>query len=180
MQPRRWLRSLAAGALTLSGALACAATQRPDGGTGLLPAGSSAPDISGRDQHGQTLKLKEVNQRTLLVYFYPKDATPGCTKEACAFRDTWHKFQAAGIDVLGVSNDGVESHRDFAKEQKLPFRLVADEDGTWARAFGVGGAAGFYARVSFLIAKGGKVAKVYEDVDPAQHAEQVLSDAAAL
>jgi peroxiredoxin Q/BCP len=161
-------------------ACTCASTQRPDGGSGLLPVGSSAPKLSGKDQDGATVQLQQENRGALLVYFYPKDATPGCTKEACAFRDTWAKFQNAGVQVLGVSNDSVASHEEFATEQKLPFKLIADEDGVWAKAFGVGSTAGFYSRVSFLIDKNGRVARVYEDVDPIVHAQEVLEHAGKL
>ena len=161
-------------------AFGCAAPQRPDGGSGLLPVGAEAPNLSGKDQSGATVHLRQAIAGKLLVYFYPKDATPGCTKEACAFRDAWQKYQQAGVRVLGVSNDSVESHREFAKEQRLVFPLIADEDGSWARAFGVSSTAGFYSRVSFLIGKSGRVEKVYEDVDPAQHADEVLRDAEAL
>ena len=142
--------------------------------------GSEAPNLSGNDQNGETIQLRQMSEGGLLVYFYPKDATPGCTKEACAFRDAWEKFKKAGVEVLGVSSDSVESHRDFAKAQRLPFRLIADEDGKWGKAFGVGGAAGFYSRVSFLIGKSGRIEKVYEDVDPAAHADEVLKDVSAL
>ncbi|RYE87040.1 MAG: peroxiredoxin, partial [Myxococcales bacterium] len=111
-----------------------------------------------------------------VVYFYPKDGTPGCTKEACAFRDVWGKYQAAGVRVLGVSEDDQASHKKFADEHRLPFSLVAD-DGSWARAFGVSTTLGMPSRVTFLIDAGGKVARVYPDVDPGVHAERVLGDA---
>jgi peroxiredoxin Q/BCP len=158
----------------------CGASSRPDGGTGLLPTGSAAPELSAVDQNGKAHKLSEERGHAVVVYFYPKDATPGCTKEACAFRDAWDRFQKSGVQVFGVSADDQKSHETFAKEQKLPFPILADPSNTWSKAFGVPTRLGMTARVSFLIDAGGKVAKVYPDVDPAIHADQVLKDAAAL
>lgn len=169
--------------LALSGitglATACASTQRPDGGEGMLQRGAPVPALSGTDQNGVKHSLAELGARPAVVYFYPKDATPGCTKEACAFRDAWDKYQAANVAVFGVSNDDRASHAEFASEHHLPFPLIDDSSGDWAKAFGVKSTLGFYSRVSFLIANG-KVAKVYPDVDPGVHAAQVLADAAAL
>lgn len=158
----------------------CSASQRPDGGTGLLPEGSAAPDLSGVDQNGETHKLSETAGSVTVVYFYPKDETPGCTKEACAFRDVWSKYQEAGIKLFGVSNDDAASHAGFAKKHSLPFPLIADPDGTWATAFGVSSTLGMYQRVSFLVGPDGKIARVYADVDPGVHAAEVLDDAKSL
>jgi len=113
----------------------------------------------------------------MLVYFYPKDSTPGCTKEACAFRDAWNRFEEAGVLVVGVSTDSADSHRAFAKEHALPFPLVADTDLAWAKAFGVPTIMGVTRRVSVLL-HDGRVTKVYPDVDPGVHATEVLTDAA--
>jgi peroxiredoxin Q/BCP len=159
----------------------CGATKRPDGGEGMLQVGAAAPDLSAVDQQGKTHRLSEERGHPLIVYFYPKDNTPGCTKEACAFRDSWDHYQKAGVQVFGVSTDDQKSHEQFAKEQKLPFPILADTDKAWMKAFGVSAnPLGMASRVSFLVDKSGKVAKVYPDVDPGVHAEQVLKDATAL
>lgn len=154
----------------------CGGSKRTDGGTGLLPVGSPAPDLSGIDQLGQSHNLKETLGSFTVVYFYPKDQTPGCTTEACAFRDVWSKYEAAGVKLFGVSNGTPESRKEFADKYTLPFPLIADTDKIWGTAFGVGTTMGMYQRVSFLIDKEGKVAKVYESVDPGVHATDVLSD----
>jgi peroxiredoxin Q/BCP len=161
-------------------ALGCGASTRPDGGAGLLAAGSAAPDLSAPDQAGKTRRIADEHGHALIVYFYPKDNTPGCTKEACAFRDAWDRYQSAGVQVFGVSADDQKSHETFAKEQKLPFPILADPGHAWSRAFGVSTKLGMDARVSFLIDPAGKVVKVYPNVDPALHADEVLKDAVAL
>ena len=161
-------------------ALGCGAATRPDGGTGLLPAGSAAPDLSAPDQAGKTRRIADERGHALVVYFYPKDNTPGCTKEACAFRDAWARYQKAGVQIFGVSADDQKSHETFAKEQKLPFPILADPGHAWSTAFGVSTKLGMASRVSFLIDPAGKVAKVYPDVDPGLHADDVLKDASAL
>ena len=142
----------------------------------MLSQGARAPDVSGVDQDGVTHRLKDYKARATLVYFYPKDETPGCTREACAFRDAWNQFRAADVQVFGVSNDTRESHRQFASNHSLAFPLIADPEGQWANAFGVGRKNGNYLRVSFLIGPGATIAKVYPNVDPAVHAEEVLKD----
>jgi thioredoxin-dependent peroxiredoxin len=146
----------------------------------MLSVGSAAPDVAGVDQQGQTHKLTETRGAFTLVYFYPKDQTPGCTKEACAFRDVWKKFEAAGVKIFGVSNGSVSSHKKFADKHALPFPLIADENRKWGNAFGVKAFLGMYKRVSFLIDRNGKIVKVYEDVDPGIHATEVLEDVKAL
>lgn len=158
--------------------LACGEVQRPDGQSGLLPKGAAAPALVAKDQTGASVDL-HAKQPTL-VYFYPKDGTPGCTKEACALRDAWEQYQTAALRVVGVSSDDDAAHRAFAKEHGLPFSLVADPDHVWSKAFGVGSFAGMDSRVSFLIDANNQVAKVYEDVDPGVHADEVLRDARAL
>jgi thioredoxin-dependent peroxiredoxin len=158
----------------------CGATKRPDGGEGLLQAGATPPDLSAVDQQGKTHRLSEERGHPVIVYFYPKDNTPGCTKEACAFRDSWDRYQKAGVQIFGVSGDDQKSHEQFAKEQKLPFPLLADPDQTWIKAFGVSTKLGMASRVSFLVDKNGKVSKVYPEVDPGVHADEVLKDATAL
>jgi len=161
-------------------ALGCGATTRPDGGSGPLPVGSAPPDLTAVDQHGKTHCLSEDRGHPTIVFFYPKDGTPGCTTEACAFRDAWERFQKAEVQVLGVSADDQKSHEEFSKEEKLPFPILADPDHVWAKAFGVPIRLGMTSRVSFLLDSEGKVAKVYPDVDPGVHAGEVLADAARL
>ncbi|WP_437685371.1 peroxiredoxin [Sorangium sp. So ce176] len=160
--------------------LGCGAAERPDGGQGLLPIGAPAPDVFAADQHGAIQRLSDQRGRAVVVYFYPKDGTPGCTEEACAFRDAWDRFKQANVQVLGVSSDTRESHEAFATEHRLPFPILVDTDHTWATAFGVPMRLGTVARVTFLIDPDGKIAKVYPDVDPGVHAEDVLKDAAQL
>ena len=143
---------------------------------GLLAVGSAEPDAAGVDQSGTNHQLSETRGHPTVVYFYPMDETPGCTKEACAFRDVWQKYEQAGVRVFGVSLDNGESHAKFAAKYQLPFPLIADTSGSWAQAFGVPRKFGRYSRVSFLIAADGKVAKVYPDVDPGIHATEVLTD----
>jgi peroxiredoxin Q/BCP len=171
----RWFK----GALAASSwvvAAACAGPQRPDGGRGLLPVGSPVPNVVGVDQQGTEHALSKLAGRVTVVYFYPKDQTPGCTKEACAFRDAWARYRDAGVMVFGVSSDKRESHRRFAAKHGLEFPLIADTDRAWANAFGVGSTAGLYQRVTFVLGRDGKVAKVYPRVDPGVHASQVLQD----
>ena len=145
----------------------------------MLPAGSRVPNLRATDHTDQAVDLGAQQGHPLVVFFYPKDGTPGCTKEACAFRDVWKRYEAAKVGVIGVSADDAASHRKFAEEHKLPFSLVSDTSGEWARAFGVNSTFGMYSRVTFLIDAEGKVSKVYPDVDPGVHAERVLTDAQA-
>ncbi|MBM4363073.1 MAG: peroxiredoxin [Deltaproteobacteria bacterium] len=156
-------------------ASACGATTRPDGGQGILPVGSPAPDVEGRDASGARVSLASASGRHRVVYFYPKDATPGCTREACAFRDAWDRYQARGVQVFGVSRDSEASHDRFREEHRLPFPLVADEDGRAQRAYGVASRLGMSARVTFVVGPDGRVERVIEDVDPGVHADEILA-----
>ena len=115
-----------------------------------------------------------------MLYFYPKDGTPGCTREACAFRDSWQRIQASGAVILGVSRDSSSSHRGFAVEHQLPFALLSDENGVIANAYGVHSFLGMNSRVTCLIDRSGRVARVFADVDPAVHANEVLRAIAEL
>jgi peroxiredoxin Q/BCP len=158
---------------------ACGGASKGGANKALLAAGSEAPALVRVDHKGDVVALRA--DQPSLIYFYPKDGTPGCTKEACAFRDTWQRYQTAGLRVIGVSTDSEADHRKFAEEHELPFSLIADPEHAWSDAFGVPRALGDRdSRVSFLIDKAHKVAKVYEDVDPGVHADQVLGDAKAL
>lgn len=145
-----------------------------------LAEGAQAPALAAQGHDGTTVDLSKLGGRPTLVFFYPKDGTPGCTKEACAFRDVWTDYESAGVGIVGVSADSSDSHKSFAAEHELPFPLVADEDGTWAKAFGVDTTLGMTSRESFLIGPGGTIAKVYPGVDPGVHAAEVLQDARAL
>jgi peroxiredoxin Q/BCP len=146
----------------------------------LLAPGARIPDASLPDQAGQQRALASFRGGTLLLYFYPKDGTPGCTREACAFRDVWSRFEAAGVTVVGVSTDDVASHAQFAREHHLPFPLLADEDGKLAAEFGVRTHLGMASRVSFLVDRDGVVRATFGDVDPGVHADEVLAEAARL
>jgi peroxiredoxin Q/BCP len=143
--------------------------------------GTAAPAFRLQDQRGTWHTLDQYRGRWLVLYFYPKDGTPGCTKQVCAFRDEITKVRAAGAEVVGVSVDAVASHEKFAKEHDVPFPLLADADKTAAKAYGVlTSRLGFeYARRdTFVIDPDGRIAKRYEDVDPEQNVDQVLADLA--
>ncbi|MET0341258.1 MAG: peroxiredoxin [Polyangiales bacterium] len=158
---------------------ACGGKQGHSDQTKLLPVGSEVPALVRVDHRGETVSLR--GGPPTLLYFYPKDGTPGCTKEACAFRDSWERYSEAGVRVIGVSTDDEAHHRAFAEEHDLPFSLIADPERAWSDALGVGKFFGDKnERVSFLIDDKGKIARVYADVDPGVHAEEVLKDAQQL
>ena len=147
---------------------------------GLEP-GTIAPEVSAPNQDGKAVKLSDYAGHPVLIFFYPKDDTPGCTKEACALRDSYTRFQRQGIVVLGVSRQSPASHKAFIEKHHLPFDLLADEDGAFARAFGVKSIPifGWLKRQSVLLDADHKVVKFFPDVDPVKHAEEVLSVAGA-
>ena len=143
--------------------------------------GSSAPDFALPDQSGTLHSLQDAKGKWLLVYFYPKDDTPGCTKEACSFRDSFSTYKKKGITILGVSPDSEKSHQKFVTKYKLPFTLLADTDHSIADAYGVYGEKKFMGRTymgihrtTFLIDEKGKIKKVFEKVKPEDHANEVL------
>jgi len=174
-------RRIFGGSRLLLGALACASSSAAQGPSAPLGPGSAAPDVAGTDQNGSKVRLKDLHGQPVLVFFYPKAGTPGCTKEACAFRDVWQRYEKAGVRVVGVSHDTVADQAAFAREHGLKFPLVSDTEGTWGTAFGVPLRVWkFYSRISFLVGRDGKVAKTYLDVDPGVHAGQVLADAQTL
>ncbi|MBI4437645.1 thioredoxin-dependent thiol peroxidase [Candidatus Uhrbacteria bacterium] len=149
--------------------------------------GMKAPEFSLPDQEGRVHSLAEVKGRWALLYFYPKDDTPGCTKEACTIRDAWPKYKKLKMHVFGVSVDSVKSHEKFAGKYDLPFTLLADHDKSLVKKYGVWGKKKFMGReylgtnrTSFLIDPSGKIAKVYENVKPEVHAEEVLADVKAM
>lgn len=146
-----------------------------------------APTFSLADQDGKVHALKEYRGAWIILYFYPKDDTPGCTIEACSFRDYSSALKKAGAVVLGVSVDPVKKHAKFAEKYSLPFTLLADEERQVVQLYGVWGKKKFMgreymgtARVSFLIDPKGKIAKIYDPVKPAGHADLVLADIKAL
>jgi peroxiredoxin Q/BCP len=147
-----------------------------------LTPGDKAPDFSAHNQDGKTVKLSDFAGKPLLLYFYPKDETPGCTTEACSFRDGFSKFKKFGAVVLGVSRQDEKSHRQFRKKYHLPFDLLVDTDGAVSKAYGVGLMAviGLDRRQSVLIGPDGKVVKFYGDVDPSTHVDEVLEDISKL
>jgi peroxiredoxin Q/BCP len=154
---------------------ACGSTTRPDGGKGLLAVGAVAPDFEARDPGGAVVRLSSAAGSSRVVYFYPKDETPGCIKEACAFRDAFDKFRGRGVVIFGVSRDSAESHRQFQTHHALPFALAADEDGAIQTAYGVPSRLGHSARVTFVVGGDGRIVRVFPDVDPAIHANEVLA-----
>lgn len=148
-----------------------------------LIVGERAPEFSLSDQDGTMHTLGEYKGSWVLLYFYPKDDTTGCTKEACTLRDEFPNFGALRAVVLGVSIDSVESHKKFAQKYSLPFTLLADEDRQLVEAYGVWGKKRMMGReymgtrrTSFLIDPRGAIAKIYEGVKPAVHAQEVLRD----
>jgi len=147
----------------------------------MLKEGSAAPAFKTTDQNGDTVSLKDLRGQKVVLYFYPKDDTPGCTKEACSFRDAFSKYKKQGITILGVSPDSEKSHQKFITKYKLPFTLLADTDHSIADAYGVYGEKKFMGRTymgihrtTFLIDEKGKIRKVFEKVKPEDHADEVL------
>ena len=141
--------------------------------------GSDAPSFNLQDQNGDWHKLEDYQGQWLAIYFYPKDDTPGCTKEACNFRDNIYAFKAIDAAVVGISVDDVESHKEFSDKYKLPFTILADENNETSKAYGVlkdYKLIKLASRQSFLIDPDGKIAKHYEKVDPDTHTDEVLAD----
>ena len=146
-----------------------------------LKAGDVAPDFSAATNGGGKISLADFKGKNVILYFYPRDDTPGCTKEACAFRDQFADFKKKGAVVLGVSTDPVKSHDKFVEKYKLPFTLLADEDKKIVEAYGVWGQKSFMGRkymgthrVTFLIGPDGRIKKIWPEVKPAEHAAEVL------
>ncbi|TNE52630.1 MAG: thioredoxin-dependent thiol peroxidase [Bacteroidetes bacterium] len=146
-----------------------------------LKVGDTAPDFSVLNEKGETVQLSDYRGKKLVLYFYPKDDTPGCTAEACSLRDGYPQFMAKGYDILGVSPDSVKKHVKFIEKYDLPFSLLADEDHNVAEAYGVWGEKSFMGRkymgilrTTFVIDEAGKIEQIFEKVDTKAHAEQVL------
>jgi peroxiredoxin Q/BCP len=143
--------------------------------------GQQLPDVEFVTEGGEKLSAGHLEGEKTVLYFYPKDDTPGCTKEACAFRDRMPDYERADIRVYGVSLDSPESHRRFREKYNLNFPLLTDEDGRAADALGVLRESGKSAnRVTFLLDSNGRIARVYPEVSPETHADEILEDAASL
>ena len=145
--------------------------------------GQAAPEFRLQDQHDKWHTLADHSGKWVVLYFYPKDFTPGCTKQVCTFRDDVIALHKAGAEVLGVSLDDVKSHAEFSEKYHVPFPLLSDNEQVTAKAYGVltSKMGMTYARrETFLIAPDGKIAKHYKDVDPEQNSKQVLADLATL
>ena len=149
----------------------------------LLKAGDSAPSFKLQTDSGEWVSLEEFRGKTVVLYFYPKDDTPGCTQESCDFRDSFAKLSSKGVIVLGASKDSIGSHQKFKTKYQLPFSLLSDEAGTLCESYGVWKEKSMYGRKymgiersTFVIDSKGKVAKVYPKVSVTGHVEQVAKD----
>jgi thioredoxin-dependent peroxiredoxin len=152
------------------------------GGTGLQ-AGARAPEFALDDQDGKPVALADFRgKKNVVVYFYPKDDTPGCTKESCAFRDQFSDFADAGAEVIGISSDSVASHKKFAEKYRLPFTLLSDPGGSVRKAFGVPSSLGVLpGRVTYVIDKKGVVRHAFNSqLNPAKHVQEALGVLATL
>jgi peroxiredoxin Q/BCP len=142
----------------------------------VIEEGTAAPAFEAETDDGRTIRSDDLRGKPVVLYFYPKDDTPGCTVEACAIRDVYADFRARGAEVFGVSSDNAESHRAFREKHSLPFSLLVDDGGGVADAFGVErGSSGAYKRQTVVIDAAGTVAKVMPNVDPQTHAAEVLA-----
>lgn len=149
----------------------------------MLTEHTKAPNFSAQDQFGELHNLEKYTHKWLLIYFYPKDNTPGCTVEACSIKNAWSDFQDAHITVLGVSADSVKSHLSFSEKYSLPFPLLSDSDKTMIKSYKALGLKKMFGReyegilrISYLIAPDGTIAKAYPKVKPQDHAEEILRD----
>ena len=152
----------------------------------MLKEGQPAPDFRARDAEGNEVKLSDLLGQRVVLYFYPKDDTPGCTKEACSFRDSFQELEGKNIKVLGVSLDSEESHQRFASKYNLPFTLLSDPNHEVSDAYGVYGEREFMgkkymglARKTFLIDESGKIKKIFDKVNVEEHAGEVIDAFAA-
>jgi peroxiredoxin Q/BCP len=148
----------------------------------MVEEGKPAPDFELTTDSGETVRLADLRGKQIVLYFYPRDDTPGCTKQACGIRDTWDAFRATGAEVFGVSPDGEESHAKFKQKHALPFTLLADPDHEVTERYGFWGQKSFAGkkymgveRSTVVIGADGTVEKVFRRVKPADHAAQVLN-----
>lgn len=165
--------------VTLTSACLMVAAFASEALAGTVTTGNTAPHFELTDQNGDAHTLDDYRDQWVVLYFYPKDDTPGCTTEACEFRDNIFEFRRMGCQILGVSLDDEASHKAFSEKHGLPFPLLADTEGVAADAYGVKVKRGdtYYAsRQTFLIDPEGNIAKHYEKVDPETHSRQVLAD----
>ena len=146
-----------------------------------LQVGDKAPDFTVNDQDGNAVKLSDLKGKKVVLYFYPKDMTPGCTAEACNLRDNYRLMQKQGFEVLGVSTDNEKSHKKFIEKEKLPFRLLADTTKAMHEAYGTWVEKSMYgrnymgtARITFVIDENGKIEEIIGKVDTKNHASQIL------
>ncbi len=147
-----------------------------------LKPGDPAPPFTATATDGSTVRLADLQGKSVVLYFYPKDDTPGCTKEACAFREVYAQLKKKGAVVFGISPDSVQSHQKFTKKFQLPFPLLADTDKQLVTAYGVWGEKNFMGlkyqgtrRITFLIGPDGRIAQIWPKVKPAEHAKEVLA-----
>jgi len=145
----------------------------------LLAVGTQAPDFTTTAHDGSKVQLSKLKGKVVALYFYPKDDTPGCTKEACDIRDNWGKLQKAGILVYGVSTQNNDSHKAFAQKFTLPFPLLPDENGEIAKKYNVPVVDGKARRITYLVGKDGKIKYVWPKVTPIGHATEILTQAEA-
>lgn len=146
-----------------------------------LSVGDIAPAFTVKDTHGNTVSLADYAGKTVVLYFYPKDDTPGCTKEACSFRDNYNQYLDQGITVFGVSMDDEASHQQFTDKFNLPFPLLADTNGVITKAYDVEGDMNgikYAKRVTYVIGSDGKIQQVYTSVNTETHANDILADVA--
>lgn len=146
----------------------------------MLTQGTIAPDFTLADQDGNLHSLLQYRGRYVLIYFYPKDNTPGCTTEACTIRDLYKDFESNDVKVLGISADTSASHKKFADKYNLPFTLLADTNKDVVKAYGAAKTPIGIRRISYLIAPDGTIAKTYPKVTPADHGAEILKDIYAL
>ncbi len=141
----------------------------------MLEENTIAPNFTLKNQDGKDVSLSDYAGKWTLIYFYPKDDTPGCTKEACALRDNFPFYEDTGIEILGISKDSPASHTKFIQKYSLPFTLLSDSEGSVAKTYGADGMLGT-KRISYLVSPNGTIAKAYPKVSPATHAQEVLED----
>jgi len=147
----------------------------------VLEIGTQAPPFKIEDSQGIMHSLTDYEGQTIVLYFYPKDDTPGCTKEACSFRDSYQDFKLSGVEVIGISPDSTQSHNKFADKYELPFILLSDPDHKVCKAYGVWGLKKYMGReyegvyrTTYIIGPTGEIKRVFENVKPSDHSQEVL------